>query len=117
MGYTTVDFVKSLTKIKYTDLGYSSETDFDNFINNLISYASAFVDDYCGQSFEEPYPPAVSYATALIVTNMLHEILQRKINPNVTSTDVAVKIVEHEAFTDKIKRLLDPHRILKVERG
>lgn len=117
MSYASVEFVKALTQIKYSDLGFSSENDFDSFINELIGYASALVDDYCGQSFAEPVPLAVSYATAVIVTNMLHEMLQRKISPAVTSTDMTVRMVEREAFTDKIKRLLDPYRILKVERG
>ncbi|MEM2272528.1 MAG: hypothetical protein QXP56_07680 [Archaeoglobaceae archaeon] len=109
--------MKALTQIKYSDLGYSAETDFDNFISDLINYASALVDDYCGQSFTEQIPPAVSYATALIVTNMLHEILQRKINPTVTSTEVAVKIVEHEAFTDDLKMLLNKYRKIGVHIG
>jgi len=51
LGYININFVKALTQIKYSDLGYSAETDFDNFISDLINYASALVDDYCGQSF------------------------------------------------------------------
>lgn len=117
MGYVSVEFVKALAQIKYSDLGFSNESDFDDFVQQLIEYASGLVNDYCGQLFAEPAPPAISYAVAIIVTNMLHEMLERKISPVTTQTNIAVKIVESDAFTDKIKRLLDPYRVLRVERG
>ncbi|MEM0010794.1 MAG: hypothetical protein QXT84_03765 [Candidatus Bathyarchaeia archaeon] len=117
MSYVSVEFVKALAQIKYADLGFNSEDAFNSFISELIDCASSLINDYCNQSFNEPVPPAVSYAAALIVVNMLHEMLQRKINPIQTQTNVVVKLVESEAFTDKIKRLLDPYRVLRVERG
>lgn len=117
MGYASVRLVKDLTQIKYNELGFSSEHDYDDFIQQLIDYASRLVDDYCGQSFSDPVPQTIKLVTALIVSNMLHMILQRKISPVIQTTNVVVKAVEAEAFTNGLKMLLDPYRKFEVTRG
>lgn len=45
--YVTVEEVKVLAKVGYDDLGYSTEAEFDAFINDLIVDASAVIDSYC----------------------------------------------------------------------
>lgn len=117
MGYTSIEFVKALAQIKYGELGFSSETDYDNFIQKIINYASALIDEYCGQSFNEPVPQAVSYAAAMIAVNMLHEMLQRKINPVIQATNMVTKDVEQDAFKEGIKKMLDTYRRVEVHRG
>ncbi|MEM2587078.1 MAG: hypothetical protein QXV23_02150 [Candidatus Bathyarchaeia archaeon] len=117
MGYVSVELVKALAQIKCDDIGFDTENAFNNFISELIEYASSLIDDYCGRSFSEPTPQTVKLVAALIVVNMLHAILQRKINPTVQATNIAVKIIEGEAFTDDLKMLLNPYRVLRVERG
>jgi len=47
MPYTSPDNVKNLAKLSYTDLGYSSNAEFEAFINDLTTYAQSVVDSYC----------------------------------------------------------------------
>lgn len=117
MGYTTVTFVKILSQIKYDDLGFSDESSYDSFIQQLIDYASSLVDDYCGQSFAEPVPQTVRLVTSLIVLNILHMMLQKKINPIVQTANIIAKIVESEAFTDGLKIMLKPYKRVEVLKG
>jgi len=47
MGYTTADDVKNYSQLSYSDLGFSDDTAFTNFINTLIGIAEDIIDDYC----------------------------------------------------------------------
>jgi hypothetical protein len=38
--------VKAYSKITYTDLGYTNDTDFDIFLADLIDYAGSIIDEY-----------------------------------------------------------------------
>lgn len=117
MNYTTVDFVKVMAQIKYDDLGFTSDAEYSNFIQHLIMYASALVDNYCGQSFSDPIPPAISYATALIVSRTLHGVLMRKINPTVHMENITIRNIMSESFAEEIKVMLEPYRRIEVLRG
>lgn len=116
MGYATIEFVKTLAQMRHDDLGFSNEEDYNRFIGQLIEHASALVDEYCSRSFEEP-PQTIKLVTALIVVNMLHIILQRKINPMVQTTSFVVKTIEGEAFTEGLKEMLNPYKRLEVQKG
>jgi len=51
MAYCTADEVKTYTGITKEDLGFSTDTDLDNFISTLISQAEEIINDYCGRDF------------------------------------------------------------------
>jgi len=111
-----VSEVKAFAKISHEDLGYSTESEFNSFISTLIDYASALVEDYCNQSWDTP-PSAVKFVVIQICANMLHEILQRKINPIIQQSEFQLRPLVPNAFTEELKRLLDVHKSLEVYRG
>lgn len=45
--YCTTDDVKAFSIISYTDLGYASDAAFVTFLNSLIAYAGAQIDEFC----------------------------------------------------------------------
>lgn len=54
MAYTTVDKVKKYAQVQYGDLGFTSQTEFDNWIQNtLIPAAESYVDLYTGRTFSQ----------------------------------------------------------------
>lgn len=46
-NYISASDVKSYSQISYADLGFSSDTEFDNFLNSLITQVEAVIDKYC----------------------------------------------------------------------
>ncbi|MEM2424311.1 MAG: hypothetical protein QXO15_00975 [Nitrososphaerota archaeon] len=117
MTYTTIDTVKAFARISHSDLGYPSDSEFNSFIENLIEYVKSIIDDYCGRQFTPPIPTAISFVATQICANILHTILQRKINPTIQTSEFAIKLVTPEAFTDELKIMLDHYRILNIQRG
>jgi hypothetical protein len=65
MTYVTPDEVKSFAKINYEDLGYSTDAEYEAYINELIVHCESLVESYCnvprgyfaagGMSFTEKY--------------------------------------------------------------
>lgn len=47
MTYTTVDKVKELAQMKYTDLNFDSQAEFDALVNTLIGSAEAIIENFC----------------------------------------------------------------------
>ena len=64
-NYISASDVKSYSRITYSDLGYSSDTEFDTFLDDLITQIEAVIDEHCnvpsgffkagGLSFTEQY--------------------------------------------------------------
>jgi hypothetical protein len=51
-SYCSVEDVKRYSQIVYSDLGFSDDNEFSNFISNtIIPRASSIVDSYCGHDF------------------------------------------------------------------
>ena len=65
--YCTSDDVKAFSKVSYTDLGYSTDSDFVTLINSLIAYAGALIDEYCR------LPESFFNAGGYIITNELYD--------------------------------------------
>jgi hypothetical protein len=117
MVYTTPGEVKSFAKIKKEDFGYSAEDELDSFISQLITYAEGLISDYTGQTWDsQDVPQAVKYVSLQLCSNILHGILQRKVSPIIQTGDYTIRLVIPEAFTDELKRLLEPYRTLTVKR-
>jgi len=47
LSYTTKQKVKDFAHVKYDDLGYATDSEFDAFVNDLITRADAVIDNYC----------------------------------------------------------------------
>lgn len=117
MAYTTPAEVKDFSKIKKEDLGYTSEQDYDTFLNTLIGYAESLINDYLGQSFTADMVPAsVRFVTIQLCSNILHGILQRKISPIIQTSEFTIRLAIPEAFTEELRSLLNPHKKLTVKR-
>jgi len=64
-NYISASEVKQYSNVTYQDLGFASETEYDAWLENLISQVEAVIDDYCrvprgffragGLSFTEIY--------------------------------------------------------------
>ena len=46
-NYISASEVKQYSNITYQDLGFASETEYDAWLENLISQVEAVIDDYC----------------------------------------------------------------------
>ena len=118
MAYATVEEVKAFAKISYEDLGCLTEEEFDSFISDLISHAEAIVNDYCGQSWTtENVPATVKFVTIQLCANILHAVLQRKINPLIQVNDFTIRLITPEVFTSELKEILNHHRVLNISKG
>jgi hypothetical protein len=47
MAYTTKEKVKNFAHISYEDLGYTAESEYDAFVNDLIERAEAVIENFC----------------------------------------------------------------------
>jgi hypothetical protein len=117
--YASSHEVKAFSQVSASDLGYSSDADYASFVNSLIDYAEAVVEAYCGTSWtSENVPAAVKFVVLQLVSNVLHQALQRKIAPVVSPVGAAgemrIRVVISEAFTADLKALLDAYRVLDV---
>ena len=46
-NYISASEVKQYSNVTYRDLGFSSETEYETFLDNLINQVEAVIDDYC----------------------------------------------------------------------
>jgi len=46
-NYISASEVKQYSNVTYQDLGFSSETEYETFLDNLINQVEAVIDDYC----------------------------------------------------------------------
>jgi len=46
-NYISASEVKQYSNISYQDLGFASETEYETFLDDLISQVEAVIDDYC----------------------------------------------------------------------
>ena len=46
-NYISASEVKQYSNVTYQDLGFSSETEYEAFLDNLIDQVEAVIDDYC----------------------------------------------------------------------
>jgi hypothetical protein len=194
-GYCSKDDVKAYSQIAYTDLGHATETSFNTFLDSLISFAQAMIENYCnvpsgffekdGKAFtnqlhdyrypwidlryypvlsvskveynsqgygvtpswaqitEPDYiimkdtgqlmlvnvtpaiteqsirisytagyaavPDPIKHVCIHICSNLLHEILQRKISSVVRVDDWSLKVIVPDAFTRELQVILAPY--------
>jgi hypothetical protein len=60
--YCNADLVKALSQIQYQQVGYASDSDYEDFINqNLIPHASKIIDSYVGHGFGTPTAGTFTY--------------------------------------------------------
>jgi len=49
MTYTTISLVKTTAMIGYSDLGFSSDADYENYISSVIEMVEGEIDSYCNR--------------------------------------------------------------------
>ena len=114
--YATIDEVKSFSHIRKEDLGYTSDADFNAFLEKVIGYADALIDEYCGQSFSDPVPSVIKYVSIIASCNILSSVLKRKVSPVLESGEDEVRSAVGRALDNELRGLLKPYQKLMVKR-
>ena len=112
MAYVTAEEVKAFAKLSWEDLGYSSEDEFDAFLNELIGHAESIIENYCkvprdffkpgGTSFtDQLYDFAFSlhlrYKPVLTVSNVKINLAGYGQTPNWHTLSAEDYVVDKEA--------------------
>jgi len=113
MAYVTVTEVKNWSQINYKDLGFTSEADYNSFLEGVIELVEGLIRDYCGRTWDT-VPSAIKFVILEVCANILHLILQRKITPAVHANQMQLRVVFAEALTADLRVILDWHRALYV---
>ncbi len=67
MSYTSTDNARDEIQIDYKDIGFQDETDYEDLIVELISYAERIIDNYC------QVPSGFFVAGGVTVTDEYHD--------------------------------------------
>lgn len=113
--------ILSVTKVEYNSQGYGVAPSWeilssvDYIINTLtgqvmlVNYVPAIAEQSVRVSYVAGYaatPDLVEHVCIQLCSNLLHEILQRKLSPTVRADDVKMKVVVTDAFTDELKQMI-----------
>lgn len=118
MAYTpwsgvTADECKKYAQVTYDQLGFSTDTEFTTWINDvLIAEAEDVVESYCRRDFSEDYgtiPETVKAVIRRIVSNALQIAILNRAGPLVRVGDWRVEWADRNIFTDDLKALLEPY--------
>ena len=116
--------VLSISKVEYNNQGYGITPNWvtldsvDYIINKdtgqlmLVNKTPAIVEQSVRVTYTAGYsavPDAVKHVCIQICSNMLHGILQRKINPIVQQDNFTLKLILPEAFTRELQVMLSPY--------
>ena len=116
--------VLSVSKVEYNDQGYGitanwiTVTSPDYILNSdtgqlmLVEDTPAIVEQSVRVSYTAGYssvPGVIKQATIQLCSNILHEILQRKLSPVVRADDVTMKVLTPEAFSRSLQAVLTPY--------
>lgn len=116
--------VLTMTKVEYNDQGYGITPNWvtldsvDYIINKdtgqlmLVNDVPAIAEQSVRVSYTAGYiavPSVVQHVCLQICCNLLHGILQRKINPIVQQDNFTLKLLLPEAFTRELQAMLTPY--------
>ena len=116
--------VLSVSKVEYNDQGYGTTanwvtvTEPDYIINKgtgqlmLVEDTPAIVEQSVRVSYTAGYssaPDVIKQVAIQLCSNILHEILQRKLSPVVRADDVTMKVLTPEAFPRSLQAVLTPY--------
>ncbi|MEM2122913.1 MAG: hypothetical protein QXE79_04670 [Candidatus Bathyarchaeia archaeon] len=110
----TIEECKRYAQVTYDQLGFSSEVEFDSWINDvLIAEAEGVVEAYCRRSFSEDYPSGIPEAVRAVIRRIVSNTLQvavlNRAGPLIRVGDWRVEWADRNIFTDDLRRLLDPY--------
>jgi hypothetical protein len=116
--------VLSVSKVEYNDQGHGitpnwvSVASEDYILNTeagqmmLVNKFPAIREQSIRASYTAGYsvvPSVIQHVCIQICSNMLHEILQRKLAPVVRADDLTLKVIALEAFTKELQVMLAPY--------
>lgn len=115
--YCTVEDVKRITCVDYTDYNLKEENKdkLDDILNEWIGMASEAIEKYCGKKFKEPIPQTVRLVCTTITANIIAFGQSRKETPTIRKDDWTIKLLGADFFTDDLKSLLDPFVVEEEE--
>ena len=114
--------ILSVTKVEYNSQGYGVAPSWiilswvDFIINTstgqvkLVNYVPSISEQSVRVSYVAGYaatPDLVEYVCIQVCSNVLHDILQRKLSPVVRADDVNIKVLVPEAFTSELRAMLN----------
>lgn len=116
--------VVSVSKVEYNNQGYGitanwiTVTEPDYIINKgagqlmLVEDTPAIVEQSIRVSYTAGYssvPSVIKQTTIQLCSNILHEILQRKLSPTVRADDVSMKVLTPDVFSRSLESVLTPY--------
>jgi len=116
--------VLSVSKVEYNDQGYGitpnwvSVASQDYILNSdagqvmLVNKFPAIREQSIRASYTAGYsatPDVVNHVCIQLSSNLLHEILQRKLSPVVRADETSMKVLIPEALTQQFQVMLAPH--------
>jgi len=116
--------VLSVSKVEYNDQGYGTTanwitvTEPDYIINKgtgqlmLVEDTPAIVDQSVRVSYTAGYssvPDVIKQVAIQLSSNILHEILQRKLSPLVRADDLTIKVLIPETLSRSLQSMLTPY--------
>ena len=116
MPYTDLATVKLIACVNATDLRLT-DTDYDNLVNKIITWATGEINTYLGRSYTDAELAADATLAATLgsiathaVDNYLLSQLQRKQTPIIKINDFVVKNPPRIILTNDMKEALNPYR-------